>query len=56
MITEEQQQRLDEYNERLAKMWAVFEKYPTQSVSDSIARVTEQMHEDELLYDIWEDL
>lgn len=55
MITEEQQQRLDEYNERLARMWKVFEKYPMQSVSDSISRLTEQMHEDELLDGVFEE-
>lgn len=55
MITEEQQQRLDEYNERLAKMWQVFEKYPTQTVSDAISRITEQMHGDELLDGVFEE-
>lgn len=53
-MTEEQGKRLEEYNEKLSKMWAVFEKYPTQSISDSIARVYEEMEEDELLEGVLE--
>lgn len=55
-MTEEQEKRLAEYNERLAKAWSVFEKYPTESVAKGISRIEEQMHEDELLADIWEEI
>ena len=53
-MTEEQEKRLNEYNEQLSKMWEVFAKYPTQSVSDAISRLTEQMYEDELLEGVLE--
>lgn len=53
-MTEEQEQRLQEYNERLAKVWQVFEKYPTQSVCDALSRIEEEMHNDELLEGVLE--
>ena len=53
-MTEEQEQRLQEYNERLDHLFETYKKYPTASVGAAIERVFESMNEDELLEGVLE--